>query len=174
MADHRSSQAQRRTALELVIDLLDASQESVVAAPEARTTAGKLRMLAEVRAQQGEGVMLKRRDAGYDFDTRVDHSVKVKFRKTCECVVTERNADGSLNARLGMYDIDGKLVSVGGCSMIGKPDARPGDVVEVEYLYATEALTLYQPSLWHIRTDKVPSDCTLDQLAPVDRSLIVR
>lgn len=167
-------QSRRRHVLELLFDQHIGETTSVVLAPEARTTAEKMKMMAEVKARHGEGVMFKQRAAGYDYDSRVTHSLKVKFRKSADCIVTERNVNGGCNARLGVYNSNGELVSVGGCSMIGKPGARPGDVVEVEFLYATTALTLYQPSMSHIRRDKLPEECTLDQLAPVDRTLMVR
>lgn len=46
-------------------------------------------------------------------------------------------------------------------------------MVEVAYLYATEALVLYQPSLFRQRADKPAKQCTIDQLVPVNKRVIV-
>jgi bifunctional non-homologous end joining protein LigD len=146
--------------------------DPAVPAHEARSTGDKLAMLMSVYEGEGEGVMLKHRRAPYSPGERVEHSLKVKFVKTVDAIVTARNVNGACNARLAVYE-NGKLREIGGVTMIGKPDARPGDVVEVAYLYATESLTLYQPRVSRTRTDKAPADCLIDQLTPVDRHLVV-
>lgn len=65
------------------------------------------------------------------------------------------------------------LRRIGGCSMIGKPDARPGDVVEVQYLYWTGE-ALYQPRMTRIREDKERGDCHVQQLSPaVTKAVLV-
>lgn len=139
--------------------------------PVARTVDEKQRLLAHVRDEGGEGIVLKDRAAPYEPGVRSKRNLKVKFRKTVDCIVTARNEGRQSNAHLAVYE-DGALRPIGKCSMIGKPDAQVGDVVEVAYLYATESLTLYQPSLARLRPDKDAVDCTLDQLRPVSKAVI--
>lgn len=93
--------------------------------------------------------------------------------KTADVVVLERNR-GAENAILGAYDREGNLVEVGACSMIGKPDARPGDVAEVRYLYATPpTMRLYgPPNFVRVRDDKRAAECSIDQLVPVSRRAV--
>lgn len=173
----------RRCALEIVDRTLD--HECVRLIPQARTAKEKRMLWDTVDAEGGEGVVFKRLGFRYEPGVKPAHHLKVKFRKSCEAVIHERNINGGCNARLRMLDptvsereaihVDelGRWRLVGGCSMIGKPDAQPGDVVEVGYLYATEASQLYQPSLWSIRYDKFHEDCTVDQLRIVRRDLAV-
>lgn len=173
----------RRGVLEVVDRVL--AHDVVRLIPQARTTEEKRHLWDTVEREGGEGVVFKRRSVGYLAGVKHGGALKIKFRKSCEAVVHERNINGGCNARLRMLDptvsereaihIDGlgRWRLVGGCSMIGKPDAQPGDVVEVGYLYATEASQLYQPSLWSVRYDKFHADCTVDQLRIVRRDLAV-
>jgi len=124
----------------------------------------KRELLESVQRAGGEGIMLKALDQTYAIGKRVDHSVKVKLTKTVDAVVTGRNLDGHTNATLALYDGAGELVDIGKCSMIGKPDAQVGDVIEVKYLYVGAGGRLYQPRCMRLRTDKLAAECLLDQL----------
>lgn len=134
--------------------------------------AAKRALMQRVERMGGEGIVLKLKTGKYRPGARSRDQLKVKFRKTCDCVVTARNQGRQANAVLAVYDAAGVLRQVGKCSMIGKPDAQPGDVVEVAYLYATDAQQLYQPSLVRLRPDKAPRDCLLDQLVPVNKRVL--
>ena len=58
---------------------------------------------------------------------------------------------------------DGRLLAVGNLQSTTDPNGT-GDVAVVRYLYAFDGGSLYQPQ-WHgVRTDKSPSECTIDQL----------
>lgn len=139
--------------------------------PQARGLEAKLKLFKQVHDSGGEGIILKHTGKPYEFGKRVTHQLKLKFTKTVDCIVTARNVNSKNNARLAVYE-DGKLRDIGGCSMIGKPDAQVGDVVEVKYLYATEELDIYQPTLLKIRTDKAAADCLIDQLTPVNKTVL--
>lgn len=139
--------------------------------PQTRGLADKLALFKQVHEAGGEGIILKHLDKSYEYNARVLHQLKLKFTKTVDCVITARNVNGKTNARLAVYE-DGKLREIGGCSMNGKPNAQVGDVVEVKYLYATEDLDIYQPSLLRIREDKAAEDCLLDQLRPVNKKVL--
>lgn len=160
----------RRIALEALAEELEFGSR-IRLLPQARGLEDKLTLFKRVYAQGGEGVILKHIGKKYEYGKRVVHQLKLKFTKTVDCIVTARNVNGKNNARLAVYE-DGVLRDIGGCSMIGKPDAQVGDVVEVKYLYATEDLDIYQPTLLKIRTDKAASDCLLDQLTPVSKEVL--
>lgn len=152
----------RRLVLETLWDMLNAAQVELV--PQARTTEEKEALWLRVCAENIEGVIAKRLDAPYAVGRRTADVVKFKVTKTIDCVVMKRNEGGN-NAVLGLYR-DGELVEVGRCSMIGKPDARPGEVIEVEFLYLTTAAQprLYQPRMFRQRPDKDPSECLWHQV----------
>ncbi len=160
----------RRAALEQIAPLLG---KDVHVVGQARGTDSKRDLLAAVEAAGGEGVMLKDLDAPYEPGVRTTRALKVKFVKTADVIVTARNVgpEGTLNAHLAVSDGAGGLVPVGGCSMIGKPDAQVGDVIEVAFLYWTGE-RLYQPRMVRTRPDKAASDCRLDQFVPYSREIL--
>ena len=119
-----------------------------------------------------EGVVVKHRESPYRYDARVDSVLKIKVTHTVDCVVLERDTGGKTNARLGLFAKDGNLRYVGNCSMIGKPDAQPGDVVEVKYLYAGSGGNLVQPTVLRLRDDKDVQACTTDQLSFVSKDVL--
>ena len=68
------------------------------------------------------------------------------------------------------------LVNVGACSLIGKPQVAPGDVIEARYLYnsgTTQSPTMYQPRMTQVRYDKEPLDCTTDQFGSYTRKVLL-
>lgn len=148
--------------------------EWVTRTPVARTTAEKRALIAGVIAAGAEGVVFKDLDALYEPGVRVKHQLKAKVFKTADVVVTWRDR-GGCNAGLSVYDAEGDLTEIGACSMIGKPDAQVNDVVEVRYLYATPpSMRMYgPPNLERLRPDKMPIECTIDQLVPVSRKVVV-
>lgn len=145
--------------------------ERVHLLPQARTREEKDRLANELLRRRAEGVMTKRLDGLYVPDGRVDHALKLKFTKTADVVVRERNTGGKANAKIGVYR-DGELVGCGNLTMIGKYDAQPGEVIEIRYLYLGNGGHLYQPRLLRPRPDKRPEECTWDQLIPTSREVI--
>lgn len=137
---------------------------------QARSREEKEMLVRSVMDAGAEGVMVKRLDSSYEQGKRVLHSLKVKVTRTADVVVTKRNTGGACNAILAVTGDDGELVNVGACTMIGKPDAQPGDVIEVEYLYKIEAL--YQPRMVRIRDDKRPEECGLDQFVTYSKEIL--
>ena len=102
----------------------------------------------------------------------VKHSVKAKFVKTADVIVLERDVNGKKNAMLGVWDPVGRAFDeVGACSMIGKDDAKVGDVVEVAYLNWT-GTKLYQPRFLKVRTDKGQIDCLMDQFPAYSKGVL--
>lgn len=148
---------------------------AVHALPVARTAAEKQALHDAVLASGGEGIMIKRRDAPYTQGRRVTHTLKAKFRSTAEVVVIDVNRGGHENVVLGVY-VRGKLQEIGHASAIGKPKAKPGDVIEVSYLYVGKPLerggSLVQPNFLRLRPDKTHADATDRQLRFVNKAVL--
>jgi bifunctional non-homologous end joining protein LigD len=158
----------RRAALER---LSAAFRGPVRLIPQAVAAGEKVRLLAAVAGSGGEGFMVKRLDSPYEPGIRVRHSLKCKFQHTADVIVTswERGA-GTGSARLAAYNEDGELVPVGSCSLIGKPEVRDGDVVEVRFAHYRDAMI--QPTMLRVRPDKRARDCTTDQFVPYSKAVI--
>lgn len=111
-----------------------------------------------------EGVIFTRLTGSYQQE-RADTYVKYKFVKDVDCVVIAKGLQGKDNLALGVYDGD-TLVEVGHCSALtgDGPKVKVGDVVCVTALYATSNNRLYQPVSPKLRTDKAPTECSIDQL----------
>ena len=155
----------RRLALTILFDSLVTVPPSIRVAEQAKTAAEKTALLARIKAEGGEGIMLKLNDSPY-VQGRTDRAGwKVKLTKDADFVVMGTRTDGKLNATLGVFTEKGALTEVGRCSLIGKPTVVAGDVVEVRYLYVGTNGRLVQPRLMRVRTDKTPGDCTITQLA---------
>lgn len=121
-----------------------------------------------------EGLMAKHKDSEYtDTGKRVKHSVKLKFTRTADVVILDKNAGESknsirggdkINYVFGVYDFSkGDYVKLGNCSGIGKEDALLGDIIEVKYLYRGAGGKLVQPTMLRRRPDKKWFECRLDQ-----------
>lgn len=160
------AQFQRRAMLDVIGAHLEGTVVHVL--PQAVTAVEKANMWADVLAANAEGVVVKRAAATYATGkARTGDVLKVKVTRTIDVVVIGRNTDGHLNARLGLYDEAGRLVEVGACSMIGKADAQPGDVIEVTFLYVVDPANpaLYQCRMMRPRPDKTAVECELWQIA---------
>lgn len=143
--------------------------------PQAVTATEKAALWQRVCEEGGEGLMIKRIDGLYpNSNKRLNSTVKCKRTHTAECMVLQRDVDGSKNAVLGLKNTpspgkgwrDIAWTEVGKCSMIGRPDVMPGDVIEVEFLYVVDrfAPKLVQPRMLKPRPDRHESDCLLSQL----------
>lgn len=134
----------------------------------------KLDIVDAIRSNGGEGILIKSNHSPYQWGERVRHSLKVKFTHTVDCIILNRNTGGpdKQNATLGITNTNGNIDILGNCSMIGKPDAQPGQVVEVKYLYVGAGGKLVQPTLLRIREDKTPNECTIDQLSFVNKTVL--
>jgi bifunctional non-homologous end joining protein LigD len=132
--------------------------------PTFLTTKTKQAAIAEYWRDRAEGVVFKRIDAPYR-PARAGQHFKFKFTKKASCIVTSVGRDGKATMDIAMADLEKcQIIPVGRCSLNGKDTPKPGEVVEVRYLYATEAMRLYQPVFLRKRTDQTPRDCDLQQL----------
>jgi bifunctional non-homologous end joining protein LigD len=141
-------------------------------AQQATSHLEKVALVKRAEAEFFEGVVFKHVDGIYEPGKRVESQLKLKFFREADLVISERDVNGGCNARYFVFNDEGERVDMGGCSMIGKPDAQPGDVVEVRYLYMAAGGSLYTPTLVRIRTDKAPEECLHSQFNFVNRGVM--
>ena len=142
----------------------------------ARGEEAKCRLVAEVRASSGEGVVFKRADAPYDPGRPGGAGTwrKVKFWNSLSAIVEGVKKGRSVS--VGLLAEDGSPVPVGAVTIpANHPIPEPGTVVEVRYLYAFPNGGLHQPVYHGPRTDIPASDCLASQrtFKPVPAALAV-
>lgn len=166
----------RREFLERVVAPEVSDGGLVTLVPHARGTEHKRRFFEEVRDSGAEGIVAKSLGGVYLPGQRTRHSLKVKFVKTADVIVTAVNRPDPKhgNFEFGIYgntDVgEPGIIPLGKCSAIGKPDAKVGDVIEVAYLYREPSSGgLVQPRMTQIRHDKKPAECTIEQFPAYSR-----
>lgn len=172
------SLAGRRAMLEALLGNIEHPFKLV---PQAKTPDEKIKLAGKALEECFEGLLLKKVLSPYRSGGRTEEWLKLKFVATADCVVTGVRTDGKDSVDLGMYTADpnlhpdGRLVEVGRASLIGKEKngaVSPGDVLEVRYLYCGAGGRLFQPTILHKRTDKIPVECTTDQLKHVNKEVL--
>lgn len=115
----------------------------------------KIALLASVRAEKGEGLVFKLRDASY-LDGRTEVGVKFKFWKSASFLVTDLDiAKGTVG-----------LGSFGRCSFpFAGAWPKVGDIVEIRYLLLTKAGKLSQPAFLGVRHDLTAADVAAQVIA---------
>lgn len=139
--------------------------------PLARTEKAKRALLGQLHERGAEGLVFRHTDSRYRAGKRSDRVLKAKFVHTADVVVHLVRPDGRNNCTFRLFR-DGVLEPAGSVSLDARPPVRPGDVIEVRYLYASDDSLLYQPVMVRVRTDKGPAECTVDQLHYTDRTVI--
>ena len=140
-----------------------------------------------------EGVVAKKKDSTYEQGARGDSWLKIKSLRSCDCVIfgytqgegARASTFGSLV--IGLYGEEEKLVYI--CNVSSGLSQRmlealmeffdktkleeegkvtlvkPLLVCEVAYQSVTRDRSLRAPRFLHMRIDKKPSECTINQLA---------
>jgi len=155
----------RRECLELAHKtMLDSPHVRLL--PQTRTAHDKAALLQWVIANNGEGVMVKNRHASYAEGLRSKNVLKYKLTATIDVVILETWREGKRSCAVGVHDDTGELMDIGSVTFTEKnlEQAKPGDVIEVKYLYVGAGGRLYQPRFLRWRTDKTPDECTADQM----------
>lgn len=154
-----------------VVDRLQSP--SIQAITSAQDTERKIALCQWALDNSVEGIMVKDLEAPYLQGRRHAGLLKGKFVKTCDVVVLEPWKDGKRAARIGVYDGE-TMLDVGSVSCTeGLLDTlKVDDVLECLYLYATDERKLYQPRVKRQRFDKLPTECTSDQLVFTNKSTI--
>jgi len=153
--------------------LMDATNPAVRVLGYQEGSAPKADLLARAKSDGKEGVIFRRTTAAYAPGARSDDLRKIKFLHEVDAEVVQVGKGGKANAVLAVYDHDGKRVTIGQVSTIGKSatNGEPiavGDVLEVAFLYVTNAAhpVLFQPRIVRVRTnEKTAAECSIDQLA---------
>lgn len=133
----------------------------------------KRAMLERARAEEWEGVIFRELGSAY-VNGRTSVLLKFKLWASATCRVLTANAQRSI--QVALRDPDGSEHFVGNVTVPVNMDIPdPDDLVEVRYLYATEASMLYQPTLLQVRDDKDDADLrnSLRQAPPEKRSAAV-
>jgi bifunctional non-homologous end joining protein LigD len=141
----------------------DKFNRSIIPVTTARTREDKIRLILHLMDTQAEGVCLKNMKATYR-EGRANQHFKFKFWKSLDAIVIGPSPEGKDSVRVGVFNDKGVLIDICGVSLSGKFRVKPGDVVEVKYLYATATYNVVQPSLLRKRDDKSPMECTTAQM----------
>lgn len=151
-------------------------QSDIRLLPLALDQASKLALAEAVLKGGGEGLIAKSVDGRYLLGKRSSATLKLKFYKDIDCVVTDLGRDGKSNMGLAVYD-GNSLVDLGEVTSLAGdgPRVKVGDVVCVKFLYAvsSDRPRLVQPTLPRLRDDKTAEQCTIDQLDHAYRNLNV-
>lgn len=171
----RTPYALRRESLDAIVPVLsERTHDTIRLLPTHRTAEAKVAITRWVVEHNAEGLMIKDTRGTYMSGRRSNAMLKAKLVETAECVVLEVGREDKQSVAVGLYE-DGVLVDVGSVKVRERvlSTIKPGDVIEVAYLYATrENRRLYQPVFRNTRSDKISSECTIDQLKYTDRSVL--
>ena len=118
----------------------------------------------ETRANRGEGLIFRRKNAPYTHG-RSDALMKDKFTKSADLIVMSSNSTkGKESVEVGVR-VNGKLVRVGSLSTIGKGTVNEGDVVEASFKHVVDTANpiLVEGRIERVRTDKSADECGIEQ-----------
>lgn len=162
--------SRRHLALVLTLDALGvgADHEHIGLVVVTSGTEDKRELLRTAQEAGKEGIIFREVHAAYSPARRSPDLLKYKFLKDADCEVVAldpKKQSAVLGVHDGNLDSNQNLTIVGNASTIGKGAIEVGDVVEVRYLYVTNAENprMYQPRILRVRTDKAAADCSLDQ-----------
>lgn len=144
---------------------LESQTENFKIVPTAVGKASKKAMYALLKKENAEGVVFKHLDSLYKPGKPASGGNHLKFKFVAEATVRVR----ALNATKDSFQMEmldkGDWKYVGDCTYYTtKWIPRPGDIVEVRYLYAYPGGALFQPFLKELRDDVDEGDCLISQL----------
>lgn len=162
------SLAKRLSLLESLFQGLEEPQlGSVRLSPTAYTTTDKKSLMESVKMAGKEGLVFKKLEAPYE-EGRPNSGgtqLKLKFVHHASVLVGSHN-DKKRSVSLKVFNQDGQQVVVGNVTIpVNEPMPEVGAIIEVEYLYAFEQGSLFQPVYKGVRDDLVARvSCNLEQL----------
>lgn len=139
---------------------------SVYVCATAINTIGKERLLEKLQADKKEGIVFKEKESEYvpGRPASGGNQLKWKFVESATCMIGAPHAT-KRSASLLMLNEKGAWVDVGNVTIpVNKDIPQSQDIVEVEYLYAYEGGSLYQPVYKMPRPDQGPEACVTSQL----------
>lgn len=129
-----------------------------------RTTEEKTVALARQRSERREGVAFKLVSAPHRSGRNGQHK-KFKFIKTLSAIAGKPRHNGKDSVEIFLIDPKlGRPVPIGTVSLIGKPEVKEDDIIEVRYLYAYPSLKIVQARMDRVRDDVARAECTTKQL----------
>ena len=154
-----------RVRLDELGSLFGCDEANIVVAPTAIGTAAKRRMLKELKAAGGEGMVFKRLDAKW-YAGRPGSggsALKMKFWSSVSCIVSGVTK-GKRSVALELIDGD-ERVPIGKVTISSNWNIPAvGQICEVKYLYVAGAGgALYQPIYLGPRDDVDISECTIQK-----------
>jgi hypothetical protein len=170
-----------KTRLEYMHSMFDGRHPDILPIQSAITPEDKVALYERLSNECAEGFVMKDLNARYRQSGKggyIRFNYRYKFIKTLDAVVigdtTERDDKGMLknSVRLGLYMPNGMLKDICGATKKSSFVLRPGDVVQIIYLYGTgDTLAerdVVQPridvSVKQPRTDKKAQECTMSQI----------
>ena len=127
----------------------------------ADSTEEKRELFEDIKAERGEGIVFKRKDALYvpGRPNSAGNMLKFKFVASATCAVIGINGS-KRSVQVGVGEgVLGPMVPVGNVTIPpNHPIPSVGDMVEVEYLYRHKGGSLFQPVYKGVRTDKTSAD----------------
>lgn len=128
--------------------------------------ADKRAALAAAKAARAEGVVFKRLDAAYVAGKPAEGgpALKLPFRHRATFLLNGHHPT-KRSIGLALLDAEGRRIGVGNCAVPANHEMPAADaLIEVEYLYAFEGGSVFQPQYKGTRDDIEPTACTLSQL----------
>jgi bifunctional non-homologous end joining protein LigD len=155
----------RQRYTELMNLLASGQQRNIQLSATAWDRKAKIAMLTLLQCENKEGVVFKRTDAPYTSGrpNSGGTQLKHKFYATASVIVGNINRQRSIEMRMLMGQ---EQVVVGNVTIPPNHSLpKPGQVVEVRYLYAFAASRcLYQPIYLGVRSDVLQTECLASQL----------
>jgi bifunctional non-homologous end joining protein LigD len=149
-----------------LVDLVDSvPSDSIRYAETATTRTQKLAMLNRLRQERREGIVFKRHTASYipGRPASGGDQLKLKFTATVSCIVAGANG-AKRSVKLDLMD-GPQRIGVGNVTIPANQSIpAKGQIVEVRYLYAYPAGSLYQPVYLGKRDDVELAACAVSQL----------
>jgi bifunctional non-homologous end joining protein LigD len=160
--------------------LAQAPSEHWIPTPVARTAKEKRALFERVKAENGEGVVFKKKDSPYAPGRPASGGTQQKFKfiDSATVYVTQTHPT-KRSVFIAARDAQGVEIALGKVTIPSNaaiPDV--GAIVEVQYLYAYPHGSLFQPVYKGVRNDQTLAACVTSQLkykkedfAPVSKQL---
>lgn len=155
-----------RERLNEAVDVFSAEDtlEYVKLVPTAIGKASKKAMYKKLKAENAEGVVFKKLDSKYKPGRPASGGSQIKFKFKGSATVRCKHLNDKNSFVMEMLS-GGNWIEVGNCTFyptILVPE--PKKLYEVEYLYAFEGGSIFQPVLKEKRTDVDAEECIVSQL----------
>jgi ATP-dependent DNA ligase len=129
----------------------------------------KFQLSQRVANEEGEGLCLKLLSAPYTHGRdRLGAAFKYHLRPQCS-VIVGGTSRGRRAIEMEMLEADGKRLRVGELRVPDTGSILPGTVVDIWYRQIKEGGTFTEPVFKAVRTDVLPTECTIDQVVRLER-----